>query len=304
MIKNTLTPKRYDLPLNQDSASSFQIQLTALMVMLSCWALITFVSFEGIANHWVSGISNKLTIELSPISGDEQTVLPFKTLEARGQIIAEKILRLEGVSEARFIQQKEVANMIGSWLDAQSLSTDLPLPGLVSVVTTEDAPEGLVADIEGFAKSVHMNSHVETHKDWLLEFLETIYFLRYAALFLCLLMLAALLFSIQGIIKSRLSTYARDIELLHLIGASDTYIARQFQRHATLLSFKGAQIGLGLAVAGILVTSMFSLSLNSFSEQSVSYICYLSLVFVPILAIGISRLTARFTVLKTLNKLP
>ena len=39
------------------------------------------------------------------------------------------------------------------------------------------------------------------------------------------------------------------IEVLHFVGAEDSYIAREFQRHFLLLGLKGASIGGALAVA-------------------------------------------------------
>ena len=51
--------------------------------------------------------------------------------------------------------------------------------------------------------------------------------------------------------RTGLRIHRRDIGLLHLIGAHDRYIARQFERQALWLSLQGAVVGIVFAIGTV-----------------------------------------------------
>ncbi|PJF20246.1 MAG: permease, partial [Phototrophicales bacterium] len=57
--------------------------------------------------------------------------------------------------------------------------------------------------------------------------------------------------AVAGVVRARLAAHMEDVELLHLMGATDDYIARQFQRHIFMLSLKGCVFGSLLGIAMI-----------------------------------------------------
>lgn len=292
---------RYDIPLNKDAVASFQVQITALMVTLACWALAGFLSLDGLSQYWVSGLKNNITIELSP-SKHPDGLFDADTLEARAQIIVDKVSKLEGIENIELLPRQDVANLVGSWVGENI--QELPLPALISVElnTTSD---DLLGDIRNLAQSIHQNTLINTHQEWLTDFLKTAYFFRYGSLLFFFVMGGALFMSVRGIIKARMSAYAKDIELLHLIGASDQYIASQFQRHATILALKSLKYSILATIIGLIFSFVFLASTTSLPETTgLSWVHLCVLMLVPLAAIGISAFTARTTTLQTLNELP
>ena len=98
------------------------------------------------------------------------------------------------------------------------------------------------------------------------------------------------------------------IELLHLLGAADEYIARQFQIHALWLGLRGAIIG-GIAAA---VTAMIlepaagrlALPVPAVSSGILDWRLWLLLCVALVIAGGVAMVTARVTVLRQLARLP
>src|SRR5690606_1828348 len=99
-------------------------------------------------------------------------------------------------------------------------------------------------------------------------------------------------------------------ELLHTVGASDRYVAGQFQRHALLGGIKGGIIGFALAALTVLLLRL-PVS-GAPSGQGISVILpdlalsagdWLLLCLVPALAALIAMFTARFTVLRKLSNM-
>jgi cell division transport system permease protein len=103
-----------------------------------------------------------------------------------------------------------------------------------------------------------------------------------------------------------LSVHGRVIELLHLIGAQDSYIARQFQAHALRLALRGGVLGLLLAVLTVLgVADLLgrgdAMALPNLTLLPVEWT---ALPMLPLVVALIAMITARLTVLRTLGRMP
>jgi cell division transport system permease protein len=103
------------------------------------------------------------------------------------------------------------------------------------------------------------------------------------------------------------------IEVLHFVGAEDSYIAREFQRHFLILGLKGAGIGGGIAVVLFTLLSLFARVEGPTPEEaqirslfgglSIGLAGYLGSA-VTVVALGlIIAFTARLTVRRTLTEL-
>jgi cell division transport system permease protein len=91
------------------------------------------------------------------------------------------------------------------------------------------------------------------------------------------------------------------IEILHLIGAHDGYIAGQFQRHAFTRGLLGGALG---AVAGGLVFEagrrlLPELAAAGFELEPLQWV---GLALLPLAAALLAMVTARYTVLTALAK--
>ena len=103
-----------------------------------------------------------------------------------------------------------------------------------------------------------------------------------------------------------LAVHAAIINLLHVMGAKDAYIARQFQMQAMMLGIRGGIIG-GAAAALVLLilTSMAAgIDVALLPSSPLSPSQWPMLIIVPVAAIVIAMATARVTVLRTLARMP
>ena len=126
-----------------------------------------------------------------------------------------------------------------------------------------------------------------------------------AGLVVLLVGLAAVI-TVVFVTRTGLAIHRQVIELLHLIGAQDSYIARQFQTHAMKLGFKGGILGFAAALAtiyaaGLLLSGSGRVLLPNFELGLREWIL---LGLLPLLATLVAMLTARWTVLRTLARFP
>ena len=125
-------------------------------------------------------------------------------------------------------------------------------------------------------------------------------------MFFTLVILTAAITAIAGAIQSRMAEHKDNVQLLHLMGASDLYIMRQFQRHGVIIAFQGGILGL---IIGILLLEGIIYYLPNSDQYALPQIAFspmfwIGLLFLPFMASGLAALTTRFTVLHTLTRMP
>ena len=103
-----------------------------------------------------------------------------------------------------------------------------------------------------------------------------------------------------------LSIHRNVIELLHLIGARDGYVAAQFQRQAMILGLRGGVLGIVLAVATLFGLRHVAGRLETplAPDIPVAHWAWALLAAVPVVTALIAMATARLTALRELAKMP
>ena len=105
--------------------------------------------------------------------------------------------------------------------------------------------------------------------------------------------------------RTGLAVHQEAIEVLHLIGAQDSYIARQFATRAMMLALRGGLIGLALAVPTLIVIGFLSAAMDAgvMPKLTMRIDEWLIIIVMPFLAALLAMITARFTVLKSLAQM-
>ena len=103
-----------------------------------------------------------------------------------------------------------------------------------------------------------------------------------------------------------LAIHSRVIELLHLIGAQDAYVAREFETHALKLALRGGAFGLLLAIATVTLVARLFERLDSvlLPELTLLPLEWAALAMLPLAIALVAMLTARVTVLRNLGRMP
>jgi len=96
------------------------------------------------------------------------------------------------------------------------------------------------------------------------------------------------------------------IEVLHLIGAHDDYIARQFADRAFSLGFSGGLIGIALAVPtlGVIGWAARRVEGGFLPSLSLPIFGWVVIALLPLAAAALAMYTARLTVHGTLARMP
>ena len=287
------------VPLRRDPSSRFLPWITAFMVYLAVLSLAGIVLIEGAASRWEQGGLDHLTVQYVP---------PPDTAISTDDAVAELVVRIEamaGVAAARPLAEAELIALLEPWLGDGSISAGLPLPRLIDVEPAADETLDLGALAVAVAETMP-GARLDDPRDWLDELASLARTVQAVAAVIVLLVVGAAVATVVVTTQMGLAVHREVIEVLHLIGARDSYVAGQFERHALVLGLRGAALGFGLAVAtlfglGGAAAAIEAPLLPAFAFEAWGWG---ALGALPLAMALVVMATARLTVLRALARMP
>lgn len=297
---------RYDIALESGAGAHLVAWVTGLMVFFMTLAFAVNIGLASVTQKWVSGLSDSITVELRAPApekdGDKQDSGARKSLDEKIKALVALGGKHNAVSAARALEDAEVRKLIEPWLGS-AMPADLPLPVLIDMKITPDADlAALKKDILKIAPA----ATVDTHDDTLQDVSTLVNTARIFVMMLSGVIMLLAVVAISGIVRAKLAIHHPEVETLHMIGAHDEYIARQFRHHTLKGTLKGAIVGVGAMLGTLYVVGRTTRSIDSaiLPDISLSSAEWGMLVAAPVI-IGtmIAHFTAQTTVLGALRRM-
>lgn len=289
--------RRTDLPLSRDPSSRQLPWLVGFMVYVATLALAGGFYLGDMVSGWEKGLTGTLTVELPANTDDAATAV------GKADEVIKLIRRTKGVADARVLSTEEVGRLLQPWLGSVTVE-DLPVPTLIAV----RLEEGETVDIHALdtqIDAVYPGSVVDDHALWRQRLVGTVTALEAVAALVVLIVGIAAVSIVVFATKGGLFAHRQVIELLHLIGATDDYIAGQFQWHALKSSFRGgiiASLCAFLTLTGLIEAASLSGAQMTLSSLY-STLEWAGLGIIPFITAGIAMWSARRTVLHALSRM-
>jgi cell division transport system permease protein len=285
---------RSDLPLRGDSASRFVFWLVATLVFMAALAVTANSYIGALLEGWNQSVTGTLTVQL-PVDGDDGSA------RATTSNLLETLREHDLVASARVVSTEKMSALLEPWLGESSIIADLPLPILVDVqlVSSNDKTTQAVVDL---VRKNAPTAIVEDHRVWLNRIVGLAEGLNAVALTIMGLVTGALGLIVIFATRASLTEYAQAIDVLHIVGARDGYIAGQFARRALTQGLLGGLAGLALygpALGGIAWLAG-RVQEGLLPDVSLPARHWLILLALPAAAGGLAMLTANITVRRIL----
>jgi cell division transport system permease protein len=289
--------RRSDLPLNEDTLGRFLPWLIAFMVFLSALALAGMLVLNDAVARWDTGLNATVTIQVPPGADARDDEL---RLGAVVSVLATKpgVERYETLSKDRLFQ------LLKPWIGEAGQVQDLPIPMLIDV--TVDRGSNLDAQL--LAKELQARVpgvSVDDHRVWLSQLVRLVTVIQVLAWSVLGLIALATIGTVVFTTRTGLAIHREAIEVLHLIGAQDAYIARQFAARALALGLKGGFLGLALAVPTLAGIGYLALETGATLVPKPEFGLFKLIGFLA-LPLGVALLammTARATVMRNLKRM-
>ena len=287
------------IPATAASLTSLTVTM-AVMCYLACLAIGALILVDRAVSSWTSGLSREMTVQVRVVRDADIT----KEVEKARSILAS----FPGIIEADVLDESEGARLLEPWLGTRSLE-GLPVPRLIRVVSDTNPPPD-VASLESELSQVR-GARLDTHQKWeaeLTRMARALSVVSYAIL--VLISVAAVAFVIFAT-RAVLQANRHVVDLLHLVGARDSYIARQIDGRFLRTGLLSGFIGVGLGLFTFLLLGLLGGGGEScvaassrgllFSAPSIAIWSYGFLFAVPIAATLICLITARITLMRRLG---
>lgn len=290
------------MPANTVAARSLML-VVSLMSFLACLALIGVLIISEAVDGWRADIAREVTLQIRPVSGVD--------IEEEIEKATSLLAATPGITGIRVIGAAESGKLLEPWLGKIPVISDLPIPRLIAIQTDPANPPDLAALGEQLAQEV-MGAELDTHQQWqeqLSRTADTLRWIGYGVLTVIAVAFAAItVFATRSAIAANQNV----VEVLHLVGARDGFIASQVQWHFVKLAGRAGLIG---TLAGVVCAIALALlgpdtmpgGLTAasraliFAPPALAYYNYGFLLLIPISAMAVSFITSRTTVMRILR---
>lgn len=275
------------------------VAVIAIMSFLAAVTLGAVVLVRGAAIEWQAAVAREVTIQVRPQEG--------RTIDADVGRAADVARNIPGVLEVRSFSKDESTRLLEPWLGSGLALADLPVPRIIVIKLDPDAPPNLSALRKKLSDRVP-NASLDDHRAWVERMRAMTATAVLVGIAVLALVISATMLSVMFATRGAMSTNRPVVEVLHFVGARDSFIAAEFQRHFLLLGLKGGALGGGAAMLAFFLVRLardflggredgeFTALFGSFSLGLAGYGAILGLVvLIAAVTAGTSRLTVKHT---------
>ena len=272
----------------------------AIMVALTVIAAAAGLALRNAVSAASAELRGGVTVQIVEASPEERARQARQALRVIG--------RVQGVETVRLVPQKELDSLIAPWLgDAEDKvgSGTIPVPAMIDARIAGAVATARLTEIRRALRDVAPAARVDAQSTWLKPVLDAMKSLQWLAVALVGLLALALAAAVLLAVRSALGANRETIEVVHLLGGTDAQIARVFQRATAIDAAGGGLLGIALALVVILFLArrFASLGTGLVDQGALGGLDWAMLGLVPLIAVILSMLTARLTVIRTLRKI-
>jgi cell division transport system permease protein len=231
------------------------VTVVAIMTFLAALTAGAAILISDASRGWQEDVAREMTIQIRPAAG--------RDLDADTAKAAELASKTAGVASVRAYTKAQAEELLQPWLGTGLDLSELPVPRLIVVGLDKEERLDIAVLRKKLADAIP-GSSIDDHRLWLERLAIMAKSVVFVAAVIFALVLAAMILAVGFATQGTMAGNREIIEVLHFVGAEDSYISRQFQRHFFRLGLRGGAIGGGLAI----LTFLASGTLASFMQAT------------------------------------
>jgi cell division transport system permease protein len=276
--------------------------LAAVIAILTLLAALCAGAAEIVASNaaaWQGSVAQEATIQVRPTPGRDAEADLARAVEAA--------TRTAGVASARAVPKADSERLLEPWLGTGLDLSDLPVPRLVVLRLASGARLDATALRRRLAEALPPGvATLDDHALWLSRLSTMANTFVGVGVAVVALVLAAAGLAVAFATRGAMAESREVVEVLHLVGAEDDFIAKEFQRRFFRLGLRGGAIG---AAAAIAVLALFGVAARAwraspageeiealFGAFDVGWRGYASVLLIGVIASVVTGLVSRATV--------
>jgi cell division transport system permease protein len=275
--------------------------LITIMAFLSAVTLGGVVLVQKSAIAWSADVGRELTIQIRPVEGE--------VMDSNLRTAVSLAQSTPGVANARALSLAESEALLAPWLgNGLDLST-IAIPRLVVVQLSDPN----LADVEQLARNLQAinGASLDTHAAWRQQLNTMAGTVVFSGLLVLGLIGVATVLAIVFATRGAMATNREIVDVLHFIGASNRFIAGEFQGRFLSIGLQGGLLGAVLAfvffllvgtAASSVLPSEANAQMDALFGQFILGLDGMAWIFavVPVIAV-LTAITSRVTVRRYLS---
>jgi cell division protein FtsX len=245
-----------DIPFARDDAHRF------LPAMIAC-----LIGFAALLLALAMSLTNTLAAQSRDVVGVLQIEVPRSKADdknAMETIIAE-IKRTAGVVTVETLTTPQIEGLLKPWMGNDFSLDDIPVPAIIDVKTkvTGSVTAVNVTALRTALAKVDAAIRVQDRGPWVTHIVKAASLVQALVLVVAAILIACVLGMVVLVAKTNLRLHFKTVSLLHMFGATDEYIVRQFQWNSAWLAARGACAGVLFASLVVAAGVILSVQWNS-----------------------------------------
>lgn len=277
--------------------------VVAIMCFLACLTAGGVYMVNQSASAWLRDIASEVTLQIEP----RDRVDIDKSVREAAAFLAKQ----PGVRAVKPLSHDESAALVEPWLGKSEALKSLPIPRLIAIEVDRTAPPDMDAFRARIATELK-GATLDDHRHWQQQIRTVTRSLALGGLGILMLVGAATTAIIISATRSSMASNREIVEVLHLVGATDRYIAHEFERHFLRLGVRAGLVGAGFAMLVFMLMPMGMEMLGGnvvtmaevrrlFGAGSLDLAGYAVLGVVVLVIAALCMLTSRFGVYRILD---
>ena len=278
------------------------VAVVAIMTFLASITTGAVLLVSASASEWQSEVASEITAQVRPAAG--------RDLERDAAAAAEVMRTQPGIVQVKPFSKEDSAKLLEPWLGSGLSIEQLPVPRVI-VARVQPGTTLDLAALRARMTQVAPSASVDDHRAWIERMRSMTGATVFAGIGILVLVIAATIISVSFATRGAMAANRPIVEVLHFVGAGDSYIANRFLRHFLRLGLEGGLIGGGAAMlavgfsesiagwfSGTPVGDQFAALLGTFSLPPSGY---LALAVQALLIAAITAWASRRTLFATLD---
>jgi cell division transport system permease protein len=233
------TPSAPIVPAGSVTGRSLTLVITIMCFLASLTAGAVYMMSQA-ANQWMRDIASEVTVQVE--TRDQRDV------ERLVADVVAFLSRQQGVTNARALSVADSSQLLEPWLGQTDALSALPVPRLIAVELDRINPPANFDVLRAALSNNFPGATLDDHRRWQRQVRTITRSFALGGFAILFLVAAATTAIIVSATKSAMASNRDIVEVLHFVGATDRFIAHEFERHFLRLGVRAGIVGALLAV--------------------------------------------------------
>jgi cell division transport system permease protein len=204
------------------------------MCFLACLTAGAVYMMNQSASAWLRDIASEITVQVE--------VKERADIDKLVTDVTAFLSRQSGIASVRALSAGDAARLLEPWLGQTDALDALPVPRLIAIeLDRNGSPD--VDKMRAALQEKFMGVTLDDHRRWQQQIRTITRSFALGGLAILLLVGAATMAIIISATKSAMASNRDIVEVLHFVGATDRFIAREFERHFLRLGVRAGIVG-------------------------------------------------------------